>query len=823
MEETVDAGLGWQRRLDQVCDRYEDAWRDGFGPRIEDYLRDADVPPSRRAAMLVELLKVDRELRQARGDPPTISEYLDRFPGYAPVVRSLFGDQRVGNYDLIGPVGEGGMGVVYRAHHRAMNRVVALKMIRPFHLDDSTAVDRFRLEAQIAARLEHEHIVPVFEAGQADGQHFFTMRYIAGRSLAEVIDRRPIDGRRAARYLEQVARAVDYAHTRDVLHRDLKPRNILIDAEDRAFVTDFGMAKVLGGSRGATLTGDRLGTPPYMSPEQVRDPSRAGIASDVYSLGATLYEALTGCPPFQGDDPIEIMEKIGRQEPTPPRTINPDCARDLETICLKCLEKEPSRRYTSALELADDLRRFLDGVPIQARRVGPFERARKWARRHPAPAALAVVSLIAILALAGVAVLQRALADSEQGYHQARVVVDQVAEFGQRRLRDQPKLLKELLEILLREHGDFLARHRNDPKFAREAADTLTRMARLMDLIGSRQAALRAHEQALQLRLTMAVPTSERRAELAESYHEIGDLQRALGHPDESIVSYRQALAIRRQLVAARPGDRALLSDLARSYGYIGDWELTNGWRRDARASYLEAERIRERLVAQDGSDLVARFQLARSYNNSGYLEREVGHLDEASRQHEKAVVLQQELVAVDPKVARRRLEADDRNYDITDSDFQFDLAASHNALGTIRDEQGRPDAAVEEFRRAKRLLDALVLDHPGVTRFEGELAWTLTELGLLRGSTEDLDRARGILEALVGGNPGVTRFKAELARNQAALGELARRSGQFEKSRNLLDAALSTQQEIVADNPDDFDYRHELLWTRQVRKRLPP
>ena len=141
------------------------------------------------ATLLVELLKIDRELRQGRGDPPTASEYLDRFPGYAPVVRSVFGDDRIGNYDLIGPVGEGGMGVVYRAHHRGMNRVVALKLIRPFSLNDSTAIDRFRLEAQIAARLEHEHIVPVYEAGQEEGQHYYTMRYIAGRNLAEVIDR----------------------------------------------------------------------------------------------------------------------------------------------------------------------------------------------------------------------------------------------------------------------------------------------------------------------------------------------------------------------------------------------------------------------------------------------------------------------------------------------------------------------------------------------------------------------------------------------------------------------------------------------------------
>ena len=241
------------------------------------------------------------------------------------------------------------------------------------------------------------------------------------------------------------------------------------------------------------------------------------------------------------------------------------------------------------------------------------------------------------------------------------------------------------------------------------------------------------------------------------------------------------------------------------------------------RSSYLDAERIRERLVSQDASDLVARFQLARSHNNSGYLEREVGHLDEALRQHEKAVALQQALVAVDPEVVRRRLEADDRNYDITSADFQLDLAASHNALGTLRDEQGQPAAAIEEFRRAKRLLDALVLDHPGFTQFEGELAWSLTELGLLRESTEDLERARGILEALVSGNPGVTRFKAELARNQAATGELARRARQFEKARSLLNAALATQESVVADNPDDYDYRHELLWTRQALGRLNP
>ena len=213
-------------------------------------------------------------------------------------MRSVFGEDHVGDYDLISPIGEGGMGVVYLARHRKIGREVALKMIRPYCIDDSSAVDRFRLEAQLAARLDHENIVTVYEAGLADGQHFYAMRYIVGQSLTEVIGRRPIDADRAARIIEQVARAVDYAHTSDVLHRDVKPRNILIDARDRAYVTDFGLAKALSHvGTGATRTDDRLGTPPYMSPEQVRDPSRAGVASDVYSLGATLYECLTGWPP----------------------------------------------------------------------------------------------------------------------------------------------------------------------------------------------------------------------------------------------------------------------------------------------------------------------------------------------------------------------------------------------------------------------------------------------------------------------------------------------------------------------------------------------
>jgi serine/threonine protein kinase len=214
------------------------------------------------------------------------------------------------------------MGIVYRARHRAMQREVVLKVIRPRWLDDSSAIDRFRLEAQLAARLEHEHIASVYEAGQVDGQHFYTMRYIEGRSLAEVIAGRPLDNRSAAMYIEQVARAVDHAHTRNILHRDIKPSNILIAEGGCAYIADFGLAKLLGQAGETLMTGSGgLGSPPYMSPEQWRDPARAGHGSDIYSLGATLFEALTGRPPFRPENLAELQALVLQAEPAQPRSV----------------------------------------------------------------------------------------------------------------------------------------------------------------------------------------------------------------------------------------------------------------------------------------------------------------------------------------------------------------------------------------------------------------------------------------------------------------------------------------------------------------------
>jgi WD40 repeat protein/tRNA A-37 threonylcarbamoyl transferase component Bud32 len=302
-----------------------------------------------------------------------------------------------GDYELLSEIARGGMGVVYKARQMRLNRVVALKMILDGALDNDTAVRRFHAEAQAAASLQHPAIVAIHEVGEHEGRHYFSMDYIDGQSLARVIGGKPLPRKKAAECLVTIAEAVHYAHTRGVLHRDLKPSNILIDANGQPHISDFGLAKQVNSESGLTLSGIVMGSPGYMPPEQLRGQNdRVDARSDVYALGATLYEMLTGRVPFLAATAIETLRQVEEKEPVSPRLLNPDVPIDLETICLKCLEKNPQKRYASAQELAADMRRFLNREPIVARPVGPWEKAVKWAGRRPAVAALIGVSVLAV-------------------------------------------------------------------------------------------------------------------------------------------------------------------------------------------------------------------------------------------------------------------------------------------------------------------------------------------------------------------------------------------------------------------------------------------
>src|SRR5215471_6798193 len=308
----------------------------------------------------------------------------------------------LGDYELLDEVGRGGQGVVFRARQKSLNRVVALKVIGLGQWATQAHLKRFRLEAEAAASLDHPCIVPIYEVGESDGQCYFSMRFVEGGRLDEVLKHKPVSIRQATELVAKVARTVQYAHQRGILHRDIKPGNILLDKNSEPHLTDFGLARLVESESTITRTVEVLGTPSYMAPEQAA-PGNAPVtrATDVYGLGAVFYQLLTSHPPFVGGTTYETIKLLLEDEPRPPSLWNPKVDRDLSTICQKCLEKDPKRRYSSALALAEDLEHWLRREPIHARRTGPFGRGKKWVRRNPGVAVMAAL-LIALAAPLGV-------------------------------------------------------------------------------------------------------------------------------------------------------------------------------------------------------------------------------------------------------------------------------------------------------------------------------------------------------------------------------------------------------------------------------------
>ena len=308
----------------------------------------------------------------------------------------------VPDYEILDELGRGGMGVVYKARQVKANRIVALKMILSGKRVALEQKIRFQIEAEAVARLTHSNIVQLYEVSEQDGQPFFSLEFCAGGNLDRKLNDQPLPAEEAAILVEKLARAMHYAHSRGVVHRDLKPANVLLTADGEPKVTDFGLAKRLDAGSDVSQSGMVMGTASYMAPEQARGAVHdVGPAADVWALGAVLYECLTGRPPFRAETVFETMRAVLTEEPALPSSVNGKVPRDLETICLKCLNKDPGRRYGSALELAEDLRRYRADEPIQARPVGGVERVKKWVRRRPALAALLAVSVLAAASLVG--------------------------------------------------------------------------------------------------------------------------------------------------------------------------------------------------------------------------------------------------------------------------------------------------------------------------------------------------------------------------------------------------------------------------------------
>ncbi|WP_169973538.1 serine/threonine-protein kinase [Tautonia rosea] len=380
------------RFVNDACDRFEADWRADGAPSIESFL--AEAQGIERRVLLHELIALELEMRRERGEQPVEADYRSRFPDDPSIVAEVFCATKptsIAGYDLLGELGRGGMGVIYRARQQGLNRLVALKVMRVGRLATDDEARRFRIEAEAAAGLRHPNIVRIFEVGCWHGEHYFSMELIEGGNLSRVIPILREQPRVVADLLLQIARAVDHAHRLGFVHRDLKPANILLDGDTDTpiehrtpFITDFGLVKRVGpgSDEGLTRPEAIVGTLEYMAPEQARA-GEIDERTDVYGLGAVLYAMLTGRSPHRADSPMETLVQISEREPDPPRRLNPSVPRPLEAICLRCLEIDPQRRYPSAEAVAEDLERYLRGEPISASWVGPVGRLRRWARREP--------------------------------------------------------------------------------------------------------------------------------------------------------------------------------------------------------------------------------------------------------------------------------------------------------------------------------------------------------------------------------------------------------------------------------------------------------
>ena len=389
------------------------------------------------------------------------------------------------DYEILGVLGRGGMGVVYKARQKGLNRLTALKMILAGTHAGPEQLARFHAEAEAVAQLQHPNIVQIYEVGQRDGRPFFSLEVLDGGSLAQKLNGTPLPHRQAAQMLEALARAIHFAHEHGIVHRDLKPANILLATDGTPKITDFGLAKRLEDDSAHTGTGAVLGTPSYMAPEQAAGRTReVGPLADVYSLGAILYDCVTGRPPFRGETVLDTLQQVQSADPVPPTRLQPRVPSDLETICLKCLQKEPHKRYASAAALADDLHRFLDGQPIQARPVGLVEWALKWARRRPAVAALLAIlavvlsgSFVSLFALWQHAEHERATADRLRGSAVKAAAEAEDARKDAESARDEARLsYRRKRRLLYATHMNLVQAALQDGHFKR-AKDLLRDMA----------------------------------------------------------------------------------------------------------------------------------------------------------------------------------------------------------------------------------------------------------------------------------------------------------------------------------------------------------
>jgi len=698
---------------------------------------------------------------------------------------------RLGDYQVLQLLGTGGMGSVYLARQARLSRLVALKVILAGPEANPERLARFRREAEVVARLQHSNIVQLFEANEHEGRPYFAMEYVGRGSLAQHLAKLLLPARAAAELVEVLARAVQAAHDKGILHRDLKPANVLlaedgtrknadvadedgsegkicVDPPDPRFsashslvpkITDFGLAKQLDDPTHPTQSGALLGTPSYMAPEQAAGESVAiGPAVDVYGLGAILYECLTGRPPFRAATVLETLDQVRNENPLPPRRLQPKLPRDLQTICLKCLEKDPRRRYGSAEALADDLGRFLTGKPIVARPVRWWERAWKWARRNPAAAALAALSLLAALALPiGLAVhnaqLETALAQTRKqstradaNYSAARASMGRMVDrLNAQRLANVPRLKelrRELLEDSLAFYQAILERADNpDPAVRLDAAFALA---------------------------------------------ETGAIQVTLGRPDPAREHLQRASAILEELPADYRDRPVCRNKLAQCHKYLGSLAMDATKWDEAERHFRAHFTLYERLAGEDLDYALWQKELAGADHQLGLLFQSLGRLPEAQTHYERSTLRRTQLVAAHPG----------------DESYRAQLAETHVNLGWLVGLQKRLSQAQAETEKAIGLLEPLHERHPDDLGYTLALSAACANLGTFlqqagkRAEAEQrLTQAIGLADAALAREPQLEEARVRAANTHGMRAQLYEALGRWADSAKDWDHVVALSQ----------------------------
>ncbi|HKI37473.1 MAG TPA: protein kinase [Gemmataceae bacterium] len=733
----------------------------------------------------------------------------------------------VGPYTLAEELGRGGMGVVFKAHDGALRRTVAVKLLRP-GLADAEARARFLREARAAARFHHEHAVAVYAADHtADGLPYLVMEYVAGPTLAGLIRaRQRLEPHEAVAVVVQVADALAAAHAAGLIHRDVKPGNVLLEAAEspagvlRAKLADFGLARDAAPGTALTREGVLAGTPAYMSPEQVRGGEALDGRTDVFSLGVTLYEALTGEPPFRGA-PHLVLQQVLHEAPQPPRRLNDAIPRDLETVCLKALEKDPGRRYPGAAELAADLRRWQRGEPTRARPPGPVGRLARWARRKPKVTALAAALTLTLIGGTAVSLwqwsqavaerdaaqLQRDAAERERRhaldeFRRQRQTVDQfltdVSEDPELKSRNLEPLRRKLLQRARDEYERFVADYPDDPELLADLGRARARLGDIVAILDSQPRATEHFEKARTIfeRLRREHPDEAAyQSELARALQRLGTAHNAAGQGALAEEEFRTARALWEELARVDPDDAEYTYRLIQTLNNLGRVHQMRKANDAAEEAYGAGRVAYARWAERHPAEPRHQDALAWLLANLGSFYRDTGRPADAAEVLTEAVTVAAGLVREHPGVDW----------------YKETLFHAANEQGIRHAQRGEGEKAVAAWQQAEAAAEELVRKHPSADDYQESAAAVAMNLGLLaqyQGRAADAlasyRKALSIHERLCGQYPKVVPYLVARNANRVGLARLLTDTNQLPAALELWDGAIRAWESAGA--PDKLD-----------------